>query len=842
MSSSFLWRHRASHRWRHGLWPIGHVVALFLLNGCSDAAPTHHDERRVEQEQRPGPVYRAVIQRTQHGIPHITAPTLGSAGFGQGYALAEDHACTLADQILKVHGERAKYLGEGPRRVHVVSDFAYRLLNLTGRAEETFAKQPPVAREVLEGYAAGFNRYLTNTGVQNVPGYCKGQPWVRPITAKELFAYHINLALTGSASRLIAAIGLAQPPGQPATAMPDPAEATARVREREIGSNGWAIGASRSKSGLGMLLSNPHFPWEGELRLWESHLTVPGELDVYGATLIGFPGVMLGFNRDVAWTHTFSAGYRFTGYALRLVRGHPTHYMYGNEERAMTEHPFTIAVRQPDGSVKDESRTYYTTHYGPVLSLPSGLPGEPFVWNTESAIAYRDANWDNTSFTAQFQGMDRARSLEEFQSVFASVQGTGWINTMATDRDGHTWYTDASATPNLHANALARLERDLADPTTVSGKAFAAFQIIVLDGSDPSNEWVEEDGARAPGLVPYARLPQLSRNDFVFNANDSHWLANPAEPLVGYSFLHGFERRPQSPRTRMNVKYLTEIAENGASGADGKFTLEELKATVLSNRSLTSEMLLPQVVDRCRGKATGHHGGQVVDITQACTLLSQWNGRFDLDSVGAVVWREFMGAYTGDALVGGGDLFATPFDPAHPIATPHTLKPAPAEGDDPLLDKLAQAVQTLKAANVPLDAPLGNVQFIVRGKRKQRFGLHGSNGREGTTNVMTYGTANNSSAEDRYSVRGAPINAATGLSAEGYVVNYGSSFILAMEYAPNGGVRANALLTYGETGDQDARNFTSQTELFLAKRWRKVLFSPADIAADPGLTTQVIEQ
>ena len=25
-----------------------------------------------------------------------------------------------------------------------------------------------------------------------------------------------------------------------------------------------------------MLVGNPHFPWEGELRLWESHVTVPG--------------------------------------------------------------------------------------------------------------------------------------------------------------------------------------------------------------------------------------------------------------------------------------------------------------------------------------------------------------------------------------------------------------------------------------------------------------------------------------------------------------------------------------------------------------------------------------
>ena len=39
----------------------------------------------------------------------------------------------------------------------------------------------------------------------------------------------------------------------------------------------------------GMLVANPHFPWEGELRFWEVHLTVPGEVDIYGAQLSGCP-------------------------------------------------------------------------------------------------------------------------------------------------------------------------------------------------------------------------------------------------------------------------------------------------------------------------------------------------------------------------------------------------------------------------------------------------------------------------------------------------------------------------------------------------------------------------
>ena len=60
-------------------------------------------------------------------------------------------------------------------------------------------------------------------------------------------------------------------------------------------------------TGRGLLLGNPHYPWEGELRVWESHLMIPGELNVYGVGLSRLSGIQIGFNDAVARTHTVSA-------------------------------------------------------------------------------------------------------------------------------------------------------------------------------------------------------------------------------------------------------------------------------------------------------------------------------------------------------------------------------------------------------------------------------------------------------------------------------------------------------------------------------------------------------
>jgi acyl-homoserine-lactone acylase len=548
-------------------------------------------------------------------------------------------------------------------------------------------------------------------------------------------------------------------------------------------------------------------------------------MNIYGVGLMGVPGVLIGFNDNVAWTHTFSSGQRFTFYSLPLVAGSPTRYYYGTEQRDMTARAITFQVLQPDGTLKDVTRTAYSSHYGPIISLP-GLG-----WTDQLAISYRDANLDNTQFIAQFHGMNRATSLADFQAAFARYQGIPWVNTMATDREGHTWYTDACPTPNLTAGAIQRWQQKLQAADPLTGFFFKNLGGVLLDGSNPDNEWVVEAGARSPGLVPFPRVPQLSRNDFVFNANDSYWLANPAAPLTDYSPMHGLANVPQSPRTRMNATMLTEVREGGASGPDGRFTLDELRAAIYSDRALTVELLRDAVVQRCTGHSTGTVNGQSVDITQACALLAGWNGRYDVDSVGAIVWREFLGTFTDDQLTNAGMLFSVPFSPSAPIATPNTLAPAPDSGEDPVLTKLATAVVTLGKAGVPVNATLGSVQYSPHGGT--RFPLHGGQGREGTANVVSYTTLK--STVDPMTPRGTVVDSRTGLSDQGYVVNNGTSFLMTFAFTDSG-VDASAVLTYGQTEDANSPHFNEQLDLFSRKQWRKILFTPEDVAADPALT------
>lgn len=768
-----------------------------------------------------GDDYHATIRRTSHGIPHIVANDLGSLGFGQGYAFAQDHACVLQDQILKVRSERSRWFGPGEDDANLDTDFAYLHLGIYAAAEEDFADQAEDVQQLVRGYAAGYDAWLDEVGADGLHGPCKGEPWVREITEIDLFAYYIDLGLLASGRQMIDYIATAQPPGGQRM-KGGSLDQLSVLADSELGSNGWGIGSQMSSSGGGMLLANPHFPWEGELRLWESQLTVPGELDVYGVGLMGVPGILIGFNEAVAWTHTVSAGQRFTMYKLVLADGKPTTYRYDGGTRDMESVKYAIEVLQDDGSVDDVERTLWRSHYGPILNI------EPFGWSAEQVFTYRDGNLANRNLISQFLGMNRASSLEEFKRVHEEQAGIPWVNTIATAADGRAWYMDSTPTPNASQETIDAwlAERD----SGFFAKAFWQLGVVLFDGSIPRDEWVEEDGAREPGLVPFARLPQLERDDFVFNANDSHWLTNPAAPLEGYSILHGEERTPRSPRTRMNATLLTE-GNAGLAGDDGKFTLEELQAAALSNRSMMAELLRDAVVARCEGVA--EYDG--VPISDACDALAGWDTRFDLESVGAIVFREFLGDFDGEVFLDEGVLFAQPFDPDAPVATPSGLTPANAPDDDRVLEALADAVGRLDDAGLPADTPLGMAQFTRKGDTE--IPMHGGGRSEGITNLIVYSELK--STLEPSMERDDVINLDTDLTYEGYVVNYGTSFIMTLQYGEDG-PEAEAFLTYSESSDPDSDYYADQTALFSEKNWRKCLFREDDILADPELVTESV--
>ncbi|MCB9779076.1 MAG: penicillin acylase family protein [Alphaproteobacteria bacterium] len=761
--------------------------------------------------------YDATVRWTSYGIPHITASDYGSLGYGMGYAFARDNACILADQIVMVRSERSRYFGDA----FVDDDFGWLGLGVRQQAEDGWFELSEDSRAMLVGYAAGYNALLA----EGVPDpRCAGQDWVKPITHIDLLNYYLALGLYGSGLIFVDGVGSAAPPDAPADsrggprAEPPTLDVLDPLLHPVLGSNGWAIGRDRTAHGGGMLLSNTHFPSQGERRWHESHLTIPGEIDVYGVSLMGVAVINIGFNEHVAWTHTVSNAPRFTGALLQLEPGNPQSYLYDGAYEAMTTRDYSIEVADGSGGTSTVTRTLYFSRWGPVLNAPV------LGWNELYALALSDANENNLAMIQTWFGMNQATSLDAFKAAQRDIGGIPWVHTMATDTEGNAFYVDSSTVPNWSDAAEARYPEWLDEEPLAA--LFDENGATVVDGSDPVFQWVDGgDGAWRPGVVPWDEMPKVDRTDFVFNSNDNHWLPNPASPLEGYPYLYGPERYPRTPRTRMNARYLDQVGEGSASGEDGKFTLEELQAAALGGRGMIAEELKDDVVTACFDAGSATVDGSEVDLTLACETLRDWDGTVSPDQKGAALWREFVGSgeFGWMDLGEAGELFTTPFDPDDPVDTPTGLNTA-----GPIATALGRAVVTLDEAGFAPDVALRDIQFMR--KDDEDLPVPGGNFQEGVIAISEYsgGNATLLDVEPRASV----VNSGTDLTTDGYQMNYGNSFIMAVAMGGADGPECQAILTYSQSTDPASPHFDDQTRLYGERTFRPCRYREADIAAD----------
>ena len=724
--------------------------------------------------------YRAELTRTAYGAPHVKAADYGSLGYGAGYAAAQDNFCDFAERTLTVSGQRARHFGPGDKDANVVSDLYHQRLIQTGRLDALLAGDVPGgfkpsadARALAKGFIAGINRYVRDTGAANLPdARCRGAAWVRTYDETDYW----RATLAGQQPTLMAGVAAAAPPGVPDIVAPHGPGERSPVPEGQ-GSNAYALGREVTKTGHGVLLGNPHYPWDGINRFTRMHFIIPGKLNIVGAGLQNSPTIGIGHNQWVAWTHTVSTARRFGLFELKLDPKDPTAYLVDGVSVPMTRTSVTIQVKTPGGLVP-LTRTYYDTRYGPLVETPTN------PWTAERAFAVRDAPV-NLRAVDQYLAMWQARSVRQLAAALSQFQAAGF-NTTAVDAGGEAFYGDIGPLPYVtDAKAAACSVSDLAR------KAWQDTRVPVLDGSRAACDWDSDPKAATAGIYPPSALPQIFRNDYAANSNDSYWLTNPKQPLAGFGRIFGDEATARSLRTRLALRQIDErVAGTDGLGAP-KFDLPTLQAVLYGDRNLGAEMTREPLVALCRRAAAGPQP----DLAEACAALAAWDLRVNLDSRGAHVFRLFAEK--------GGLRFKVPFDAADPVNTPNTL-----DVEDPrVLAALVETVKQLRTLRIPMDATLGQVQTEPRAGG-ERIPIHGGPGPEGIFNVIT------------------PVDLKPDL---GWTkIRHGSSWIMAVEFTDKGPV-SQGVLTYSQSTNPDSPNAADQTRLYSRKGWDDLRFTEAAV-------------
>ena len=750
------------------------------------------------------PQFSATIERTTHGVPHVRAEDFRGLGYGLAYAYAQDNVCMFADGLLTVRGERSRYFGPAVaatapahgeygvasdylRLNNEDSDFFFKGYLDIEQLHAGYANGSEAARDLLAGYAAGYNRYLRDYAGK-LPAACAKADWVRPITVDDVYLVLAEKALHASGEVFAKEIvDGARDPGFQAVALKQAAtrvtdlgfvqERLGRITRQQLGSNALALGNDVTSNGRGMLLGNPHYPWTGTDRFYQAHLTVPGRYDAMGVILGGIPAVVIGFNRDLAWAHTVTTAVHFTTFRLALDPrdSSGTTYLSDGEPIKMTSRTVTVESLQPGGTVTRRSKTFYFTRQGAVMVKPDAGVN----WTANEVHVLGDPNRSNTRLIEQWLGIGSAHSVTELKASLDKVVGLPWVNTAAADRDGKVLFADASVVPKMTLDKFA-------------GDCLMMPPLLMFDGSRSACAWGADPGT-VPGIFSPANGPWTVRTDYVGNSNDSFWLSNVGALLVGpYSPLYGPVAVPQKLRTRIGFKQATERLAQPR-----RMELADLQTLAFANRIYAAELVLPELLPHCARSNDA-------ELIQACNILASWDRRAEIDSRGAILFREFWNAAA--ALPG---MWAIDFDPRDPVNTPRGLAPAAVPA---MLSALKAAAHAMQALGIPLDARLGDYQTETRGGK--RIGLHGGIGDlDGSYNS---------------------IHMRTGLTSEGYRdVAWGTSYVQTVTFDESGPV-AQGMLVYGQSVDPRSPFYADQVPVYARKEWPRLPFSQAAIKADPA--------
>jgi acyl-homoserine-lactone acylase len=799
---------------------VGPLVAV-LAAGAAVGVPAALSASSVATRGK-GPHYSAKIVLTAGGVPHITGRNFGDIGFGFGYELAKDDICTLANDYVTVEGERSRYFGSGHSYTVVAngtkvnnldSDIFWKWVAKTRVVQRELAvrggpdEMSPQMRADINGYAAGYDHYLASVGGSegiNDPA-CHGARWVRPITSMDAYLRLYQLIELASKAVVIDGIAGAAPPTvhlarTRASASGNhgvPSTAQLRLLSRRLadagiggipaggakptgamGSNAIAVGSADTRNHLGLLLGNPHFPWAGTERFFQMQATIPGRLNVEGATLYGVPAVLIGFTSKMAWSHTVSTAYRFTPYQLTLVPGNPTEYLYGGKPVRMTS--TTVGVNTGKGTIK---HTIYSSRFGPIFN---SLEGVPLPWTAATAFAIDDANATNFRAFNHFLATDQAQSTGQELRILKKYEGIPWVNTLVADRAGQVLYADIGSIPDV-TDAKAK------DCDTAVGDAtYKLDRLPVLDGSRPACKWGTDKDSVVPGIFGANQEPSLRLGSYVENSNDSFWLSNPSHPLTGYPLIIGDTDTARSLRTR---SALTMIAQR-LRGKDGlgapRFTRRTMEELFYSDRQYGAELVRTQLVSMCRsfpGGMAPTSSGTPISVGDACQVLAHWNDRENAGSRGDVLFRDFWER----ALALEGGPWSHPFSASNPVRTPYGL-----DTSNPQVQRaFGDALSDLSAHHIPYDVTLGARQYILRNGR--RITLPGGPGDpDGEFNAIYQNV----------------------ISDPGAVPTLGSSYVQVVGWRRGDPCPvAASVLTYSESANPRSPYYDDQTKVFSSKRF-----------------------
>ena len=486
------------------------------------------------------------------GVPHITSDNLEELFYAQGWAQMHNHANLILELYGSSRGNGAEYWGESKLQ----NDILIHTLGFSELADEWEKILDSETNIIITSFIKGMNAYA-EAFPESIDDKYKV---VLPLTVKDLNMHQMYVVFT----RFIAGgdLGRAQ-------------------RWPDMGSNALAIAPKRTTSGNAMLVQNPHLPWQKEFLFFELHLNFDGK-SLYGSTLVGFPGIAIGFNENLGWTHTNNTIDNSDIYELEMRDGA---YVLDGDLKEFETSSKTIKVKQDDGTMVDQNIPLMKTVHGPVVNKTG-----------DKIIALRMVGQDRSNMVLQWWRMINSTSFDEFENALKMAEIPFW-NVMYADKNGNIFYLFNGLVPKRNSGDWDYWNR-------------------IIPGGKSNDIWTE--------VHHYADLPKVKNPEggWLQNANDPPWTSTIPMTLDANDFPAYMAPQFMAFRPQRAARMMME---------DEFISFDELVEYKLSTHLEFADRILDDLfaaIDESDSEKA----------KEAKVILENWDRKADVDSKGMVLF------------------------------------------------------------------------------------------------------------------------------------------------------------------------------------------------------------
>jgi penicillin G amidase len=414
------------------------------------------------------------------GVPHLRAKSERDLALATGFVQARERFFEM-DMIRRIaRGRVSALVGDQPLlgSTTVEFDLAMRGWGLDEAADADAAAVDPEAGALLAAFAAGVNAAVARkTPLEYRLLGLAPEPWLPSDTfavgrltawsvthnwsqelSRLLLALHqgpdraellyparpwdggVSVPLTGEVRALppsiVPEVRALLPPGPgalPPAADPHPAEQAAWLPSPGafgLGSNAFAVGGARTRSGKPLLASDPHLSHLLPSMMMQMQLACP-DFDVIGISVPGLPYVLIGHSPQVAWGMTSAVADVVDFYLEQVDPADPGRVRTPAGYQPLTRREVVIQVRDGD-QLQPRTFVLRASRNGPIIQdmYPGKLPA------SAPPVALHQEPGSMVDSLARLRRSQSAKSAGELRALLAGVAAPSSVYTVADVQGG----------------------------------------------------------------------------------------------------------------------------------------------------------------------------------------------------------------------------------------------------------------------------------------------------------------------------------------------------------------------------------------------------------------------